>query len=165
MFGGHSIRKIPVQTLCPTIFTPQLFPIRWILKPLVVGWIKSYLAYHAFQMHIGNVVSEEDTASIYVPKGSVIGPLLFLVIINDLSDVLHHFCRLLTDNTEWEEKVRTWTWSKMVLIKLLPCFQTRPRVSTYILEHNPLPTFHSQTRPVVLFLCHKFIAQITLEFY
>lgn len=63
----------------------------------MVGWIKSYLAYSIFQIHIGYVVSEETVVIRGDSQGSVIGPILFIVMVNNLSGGLN---LLFADNTK-----------------------------------------------------------------
>ncbi len=50
----------------------------------VLNWIKLYLLNRSYQVQIDGVLSEEDPCLSGVAQGSVIGPLLFLLYINDL---------------------------------------------------------------------------------
>ena len=47
-------------------------------------WIKSFLTQRTFQVKIGDAMSETRTIENGTPQGSVISPLLFLIMINDL---------------------------------------------------------------------------------
>ena len=50
----------------------------------VIKWFESYLSNRKFLVCIDNVFSEAGTLKYGVPQGSILGPLLFLLYVNDL---------------------------------------------------------------------------------
>lgn len=62
--------------------------------------LASYLEERAQQVVVSGVLSDECAISCGVPQGSVLGPLLFLLYVNDLSNLkLHGMPRLFADDT------------------------------------------------------------------
>ena len=62
-------------------------------------WLKSYLTNRLQKVAINEALSELDDLKAGVPQGSVLGPLLFLVFINDIADDMLGLSRLFADDT------------------------------------------------------------------
>ena len=64
-----------------------------------VAWFKSYLSGRAFKVYINSHFS--DLSKIYcgVPQGSILGPLLFLLYVNDMPQAIHFDLFLYADNS------------------------------------------------------------------
>ena len=62
-------------------------------------WLKSYLSNRTQRVVIKDALSNIGQLKTGVPQGSVLGPLLFLVFINDIADGMTGICRLFADDT------------------------------------------------------------------
>ncbi|CAF4182449.1 unnamed protein product [Rotaria sp. Silwood2] len=58
------------------------------LEGKLLGWFQSYLTDRSQRVKIDNVLSSLSYTYSSVPQGSTLGPLLFIIFINDLSDVI-----------------------------------------------------------------------------
>jgi len=65
----------------------------------ILTWFKSYLSARKQRVVYSNSSSQFHSISAGVPQGSIIGPLLFLVYINDIVDPVHSNIRLFADDT------------------------------------------------------------------
>jgi hypothetical protein len=62
--------------------------------------MQSYLTDRKQKCHLGDVVSSERHVTCGLPQGSILGPLLFLLYINDLPECLNQTTpRLFADDT------------------------------------------------------------------
>ena len=62
-------------------------------------WLKSYLTNRSQKVAIKEALSEFNDLKAGVPQGSVLGPLLFLVFINDIAEDMLGLSRLFADDT------------------------------------------------------------------
>ena len=53
-----------------------------------VNWFKSYLPNRSFKVNLGNTFSQPASVSCGIPQGSILGPLLFLIYVNDMSQAV-----------------------------------------------------------------------------
>jgi hypothetical protein len=66
----------------------------------LIKWMKSYLSGRRQRVVLGDVVSSWRDVLSGIPQGSILGPLLFLIFINDMPDLLEQFCKLFADDTK-----------------------------------------------------------------
>ena len=72
--GNSPFRQVPVLYI---VF----------LTTIALNWFKSYLTNRKQFVEIENYRSEKETISSGVPQGSILGPILFLLYINDLANL------------------------------------------------------------------------------
>ena len=80
------------------------------VKGLALSWFKSYLTDRQQKCYINGNQSESCHLTHGVPQGSTLGPLLFLLYINDLPDCLQHSsARMYADDTNLTITTKTVT--------------------------------------------------------
>ncbi len=101
------------------------------LGDVVVRWIEAYPSGRVSRVHVGGEYSGAIPMHSGVLQGSVIGPLLILLFVNDLPDVLETLTLLFADDvkmvTQQSQSMNlhssltaAWDWSKKWDLRINP---------------------------------------------
>ena len=104
------------------------------LKGKVVQWIKSFLTPRTMKVLMQGSFSELIEVLSGVPQGSVLGPLLFLLFVNDLPDWIVSSMIMFADDTKLWRTIKTAEDGKILQRDLdaLTNWSTK-----YLLRFNP----------------------------
>ena len=69
------------------------------IRSHVLHWIQAFLGNRSQSVVVGGEESDSVPVCSGVPQGSVLGPILFLIYINDLPDTITSKVRLFADDT------------------------------------------------------------------
>ena len=106
------------------------------IKGNILGWIHSFLNGRTQKVNINGSFSTAAPVSSGIPQGSVLGPILFVIYINDLPDVIdkNSFAYLFADDTKIFREIKSQAdidilqkdidklveWSNLWLLKFHP---------------------------------------------
>ena len=130
------------------------------------GWLKCFLTQRSQQVVLEGTKSEEATVASGVPQGTVLGPLLFLIYINDIHDNIDSQMRLFADDCLIHRVIKSdadcvklqndlsilcgWESEWQMEFNKSKCFvlhmshKKQPIINIYNLEDTPLETSTKQ---------------------
>ena len=65
----------------------------------LLNWLKNYLCNRQQKVFVNNSTSQFGLIKAGVPQGSILGPLMFLIYINDIANIFDSASRLFADDT------------------------------------------------------------------
>ena len=66
----------------------------------ILNWFESFLSGRRQRVVLGETISEWKEVTSGVPQGSVLGPVLFLLYINDMPELFMNNCKLYADDSK-----------------------------------------------------------------
>ena len=70
-------------------------------------WIENFLTNRRQRVVVGDEKSEWETVRSGIPQGSVLGPLLFVIFINDLPDAVSSTIKIFADDTKMYRRINS----------------------------------------------------------
>ena len=108
------------------------------IRGKVLNWFTSYLQGRQQRVIVKKSSSSLCNVSAGVPQGSVLGPLLFTIYINDIADKLISLCRLFADDTSFSYSSHEESQIKTVIDHDLS--QLNEWSKTWLMSFNPNKT-------------------------
>eukprot|EP00745_Piridium_sociabile_P030076 TRINITY_DN49785_c0_g2_i5.p1 TRINITY_DN49785_c0_g2~~TRINITY_DN49785_c0_g2_i5.p1 ORF type:complete len:167 (+),score=21.68 TRINITY_DN49785_c0_g2_i5:150-650(+) len=71
----------------------------------ILNWVRDFLTEREQKVRVGNETSSAKVRS-GIPQGSILGPVLFTIYINDLHDCVKSTCKIFADDTKIYGKAR-----------------------------------------------------------
>ena len=103
------------DTINHKILLDKLLPIGF--SKNTISWYESYLVERLFTVEVANWVSQFANIRCGVPKGSILGPLLFLIFVNDMNQAVECNFYLHADDSCLLFQLRSATEKKQQLTK------------------------------------------------
>src|SRR6218665_1193904 len=76
------------------------------ISVMLLEWIRNFLMYRKMRVVINGEETNWAAVLSGVPQGSVLGPLLFLIYVNELPDIIESSVRMFADDTKLWRKIQ-----------------------------------------------------------
>ena len=85
----------------------------------ILNWISDFLNNRSQTVKVNNALSDPAPVVSGIPQGSILGPLLFIIFINDLPDCVQSICKIFADDTKVYNSHKNYSILQNDLYKLL----------------------------------------------
>ena len=87
---------------------------RYGIKGSLLEWIASFLTERTQRVVMGDTISAWESVTSGVPQGSVLGPILFIIFINEISEILISINELYADDTKLIKDIKSDFYVKIL---------------------------------------------------
>ena len=87
----------------------------------VLKWIKDFLSGRHQRVVVNGTFSKWKPVLSCIPQGSVLGPVLFIIFINDLPEVVKCYCKIFADDTKLYKAISCSNDQQMLQLDLFQC--------------------------------------------
>ena len=84
----------------------------------ILKWTESFLSNRTQQVKVNQEYSDISHVTSGIPQGSILGPILFTIFINDLPDLVNSICKVFADDTKGYNSSQNHTILQNDLLKL-----------------------------------------------
>ena len=99
----------------------------------VLEWVRDFLKGRRQRVMLNGRSSDWMDVSSGVPQGSVLGPVLFIIYINDMPDMLRKYCKMFADDAKLYSAIKTTDGQEELQDDL---FDSCDLGKDWLLEHN-----------------------------
>ena len=110
----------------------------------ILNWVRAFLSNRIQRVRVGCTTSPPENVTSGIPQGSILGPILFTIFINDLPDTIESTCKIFADDTKIYntpsnsstiqsdlEKLQTWSEKWQLGFNVTKC------KALHVGKHNP----------------------------
>ena len=72
------------------------------------NWVKAFLSQRSQCVRVEGECSSWSPVRSGIPQGSVLGPILFVIFINDMPDVVDSMCQMFADDAKIYTSIQSW---------------------------------------------------------
>ena len=72
------------------------------IRGKILNWVRSFPTGREQRVRVGNSFSKNSNETSGIPQGSILGPVLFKIFINDLPEALNVNCKVFADDKRYK---------------------------------------------------------------